>query len=148
MGPAKRGQGTPITALTVGDRVPVAVRVQAASPHESQRVEEALGHSFLDELPERRIGDQAYDSDQLDPPMQEPYGVEMMAPHRRNRVHPTQDGRPLRRYRRRWTIARLFAWLPVFRRPETRYEYHIDNFLGMVRLGGMKIMRRYFGDHL
>ncbi len=30
----------------------------------------------------------------------------------------------------RWTVERLFAWLQVFRRLVTRYEYHIDNFLG------------------
>ena len=144
VGPAKRGQGTKITAITVGDSLPIAVSVQAASPHESQLVEEALGHSFLDELPARRIGDKAYDSDPLDRQMQEQYGVEMIAPHRSNRVRPTQDGRPLRRYRRRWTVERLFAWLQVFRRLVTRYEYHIENFLGMVRLGCMKIMLRYF----
>ena len=144
VGPTQRGKGTKITALTVGDSVPVAVRVQAASPHESQLVEEALGHSFLDELPERLIGDKTYDSDQSDRQMQNQYGIEVIAPHRSNRAHPTQDGRPLRRYRRRWTIERLFAWLQVFRRLVTRYEYHIENFLGMVRLGCMKIMLRYF----
>jgi len=144
VGPTKRGKGTKITAITVGDSLPVAVSVQAASPHERQLVEEALGHSFLDELPERLIGDKAYDSDTLDRQMREHYGVEVIAPHRSNRVHPTQDGRPLRRYRRRWTVERLFAWLQVFRRLVTRYEYHIDNFLGMIRLGCMKIMLRYF----
>ena len=90
------------------------------------------------------IGDKAYDSDKLDRQMQEQYGGEVIAPHRSNRVRPTQDGRPLRRYRRRWTVERLFAWLQVFRRLVTRYEYHIENFLGMVRLGCMKIMLRYF----
>ena len=144
VGPTKRGKGTKITAITVGDSVPIAISVQAASPHESQLVEEALGHSFLDELPARLIGDKAYDSDTLDDQMQKQYGIEMIAPHRSNRVHPTQDGRPLRRYRRRWTVERLFAWLQVFRRLVTRYEYHIENFLGMVRLGCMKIMLRYF----
>ena len=144
VGPTKRGKGTKITAITVGDSVPIAVSVQAASPHESQLVEETLGHSFLDELPERLIGDKAYDSDKLDRHMDEEYGIEMIAPHRSNRKEPTQDGRPLRRYRRRWTVERLFAWLQVFRRLVTRYEYHIDNFLGMVRLGCMKIMLRYF----
>ncbi len=64
--------------------------------------------------------------------------------HRRDRRHPTQDGRPLRRYRRRWTVERFFAWLQWFRRLVTRYEYHIENFLGMVRLGCMEIMLRYF----
>lgn len=144
VGPTKRGKGTKITAVTVGDSLPIAVSVQAASPHESQLVEEALGHSFLDELPARLIGDRAYDSDPLDQHLWERYGVEMIAPHRSTRKEPTQDGRPLRRYRRRWTVERLFAWLQVFRRLVTRYEYHIENFLGMLRLGCMKIMLRYF----
>jgi hypothetical protein len=30
-----------------------------------------------------------------------------------------------------------------FWRLVTRYEYHIENFLGMVRLGCMRIMLRY-----
>ena len=38
--------------------------------------------------------------------------IELIAPHRKNRVRPaTQDGRALRRYRRRWKIERLFAWM-------------------------------------
>lgn len=144
IGPTKRGKGTKITAITVGDSVPIAVSVQAASPHESQLVEEALGHSFLDELPARLIGDKAYDSDRLDEQMQRQYGIEMISPHRNDRQQPTQDGRPLRRYRRRWTIERLFAWLQNYRRLATRWEYHIENFFGMVRLGCMNILLRYF----
>jgi len=144
VGPTQRGKGTKITAIPAGDSIPIAVSVQAASPHESQLVEEALGHSFLDELPEHLIGDRAYDSDSLDRDLDAAYGIEMIAPHRRNRKHPTQDGRPLRRYRRRWRVERLFAWLQWFRRLVTRWEYHIENFLGMVRLGCMKIMLRYF----
>ena len=42
------------------------------------------------------------------------------------------------------TVERFFAWLQWFRRLVTRYEYHIETFLGMVRLGCMKIMLRYF----
>ena len=144
VGPTKRGKGTKITAITVGDSVPIAVSVQAASPHESQLVEEALGHSFLDELPARLIGDKAYDSDKLDRHLDEAYGIEMIAPHRCGRKEPTEDDRSLRGYRRRWTVERLFAWLQVFSRLVTRYEYHVENFLGMVRLGCMKIMLRYF----
>jgi transposase len=44
---------------------------------------------------------------------------------------------------RRWTIERLFAWLQIYRRLTNRWEYHIENFFGMVRLGCMKIMLRY-----
>ena len=144
IGPTKRGKGRKITAIATGHSVPLAVSVQAASPHESQLVEEALGNSFLDELPARLIGDKAYDRDSLDRQVEEEYGIEMIAPHRRDRRHPTQDGRSLRRCRRRWTVERFFAWLQWFRRLVICYEYHIENFLGMVRLGCMKIMLRYF----
>jgi hypothetical protein len=60
-------------------------------------------------LPQRLIGDRAYDADPLDSELAK-LGVEMIAPHRRNRKRPkTQDGRSLRRYKRRWKIERLFA---------------------------------------
>jgi hypothetical protein len=52
--------------------------------------------------PERLIGDRAYDADPLDAALAT-LGIEMIAPHRRGRVRPkTQDGRPLRRYKRRY----------------------------------------------
>ena len=70
--------------------------------HESQLVEGVLGHSFLDVLPARLIGDKAYDNDRLDRVLAERYGIEMIAPHRGARRSATQDGRPLRRYRQRW----------------------------------------------
>jgi IS4 transposase len=54
----------------------------------------------------------------------------------------TQDGRPLRRYRRRWRVERLFAWLHHFRRLVIRWEYHVENFFGMVRLGCIQILLR------
>jgi transposase len=89
------------------------------------------------------IGDKAYDSDRLDRDLAERYGIEMIAPHRGERRAPTQDGRPLRRYRRRWRVERLFAWLHHFRRLVIRWEYHVENFFGMVRLGCMQILFRY-----
>ena len=144
MGPTKRGKGTKITAVTVGHRVPISLSVQAASPHESQLVEETLGHSFLNQLPERLMGDKAYDSDALDLHLATRYGIQLIAPHRARRKHPTQDGRPLRRYRRRWQVERVFAWLHNFRRRVTRWEFHIENFFGMVRLGCLKLLLRYF----
>ena len=64
----------------------------------------------------------------------EKYGVEMISPNRSNRKQKTQDGRPLRRYRRRWKIERIFAWMQNYRRLVTRWEYHIENFLGFVQL--------------
>ena len=77
-------------------------------PHQSQLVEGLLGHSFLDTLPALLIGDKAYDSGRLDRDMAERYGIEMIAPHRGERRTSTQDGLPLRRYRRRCRVERLF----------------------------------------
>jgi transposase len=83
------------------------------------------------------IGDKAYDSDPLDKELRE-QSVELIAPHKSNRKKPpTQDGRSLRRYKRRWKVARLFAWLQNFRRIPVRYEHHDENYLGFVPLGSM-----------
>lgn len=92
-------------------------------------------------LPERLIGDKAYDSDKLDDELAD-LGVEMIAPHRSRRRRKTQDGRPLRRYRRRWNVERLFSWLLNFRRLVTRYEHHADNFLAFLKLGCIVILLR------
>jgi transposase len=54
------------------------------------------------------------------------------------------DGRPLRRYRKRWGVERLFAWLQNFRRLITRHERHAENFLGFVHLGCICILLRRF----
>jgi transposase len=67
----------------------------------------------------------------------------MIAPHPNNRKRPkTQDGGKLRGYKRRWKIERLFAWLSNFRRLVVRYEYKVENFLGMVQLGCIIILLR------
>lgn len=108
-----------------------------------QLVEYVLAGSFLDELPARLIGDKAYDSDKLDQRMREEYDIEMIASNR-NRRGKTQDGRKLRRYCRRWRVERLFAWMQNFRRLVTRWEYHIENFLGFVHLACVQMLFRRF----
>ncbi len=143
MGKTKRGKGTKLVALADRSGLPFSVSTASASPHEVTLVEEALAASFLDERPERLIGDRAYDSDPLDAALRE-RGIEMIAPHRRNRKKKkTQDGRKLRRYKRRWKIERLFAWLHNFRRLVIRYERRAENYLGFVRLGCIVILLRY-----
>jgi transposase len=100
-------------------------------------------YSFLRERPERLIANRAYDSDPLDAELAEK-GIELIAPHRRNRKKAkTQDGRKLRRYKRRWKIERLFAWLGNFRRLVVRYERRAENYLGFVKLGCLVILLRY-----
>jgi transposase len=67
----------------------------------------------------------------------------MIAPHRCIRTRPkTQDGRPLRRHKRRWKVEHLFAGLGNFRRLVVRYERHALNYLGFVHLGCIRILLR------
>ena len=118
--------------------------MDSASPHEVRLVGKTIEGRFLVQLPDKLIGDKAYDSDPLDEELAA-LGVNMIAPHRNDRKRPkTQDGRPLRRYRKRWKVERFFAWLHNFRRIVVRWEYHIQNFLGMVQLGCIVILLRFF----
>ena len=124
--------------------LPLAIHAASAAPHEVTLVAETLLQSFIAEQPRRLIGDKAYDSDPLDAELAE-RGIELIAPHRANRKKAaTQDGRTLRRYRRRWKVERLWAWLQNFRRVATRFDYHVENFLGFVHLGCIKILLRCY----
>jgi transposase len=144
VGTTKRGKGTTLMAVADRTGLPVAVHTAAATPHEVTLVPDALTATFTTERPERLIGDKAYDSDPLDVALAA-VGIEMIAPHRANCKRPkTQDGRPRRRYKRRWKVERLFAWLQHFRRVLVRHEYHAENFLGFVHLGCIMILLRCY----
>jgi transposase len=95
------------------------------------------------ELPAKLIGDKAYDSDPLDAELRD-LGVEMIAPNLSTRRVQSQDRRKLTRYKRRWKVERLFAWLLAFRRVVTRYEHKAENFLGLVKLACLMILLRRF----
>jgi len=83
-------------AIADSHGIPIAIHAGSASPHEVTLVEETLEPNLLSNAPERLIGDGAYDSDPLDERLEE-RGIEMIAPHRKNRVAPaTQDGRSLK----------------------------------------------------
>ena len=116
MGKTKRGKGTKLMAVADGFGLPLAICTESASPHEVKLVERTLTERFTDERPQRIIGDKAYDSDPLDKELKK-LDIELISPHKANRKRAkTQDGRQLRRYKRRWKIERLFAWLGNFRR--------------------------------
>lgn len=131
--------------MAVADRngLPLAVGIASGERHESKLVFDTLDARFLEEVPERLIGDKAYDSDALDAKLDLELGIKMISPHRAKRKRPpTQDGRELRRYRRRWKIERFFSWLMRFRRLVTRWEHRSANFLGFVQLGCLRIFLR------
>ena len=130
-------------AVADGAGLPVAVDVASASPHEVTLVKSTLDAAFLPDAPQRLIGDKAYDSDALRADLATE-GIELITRQRSNRNVKTQDGRPLRRYCRRWKIERLFAWLQNFRRLITRHEYDVLNFLGFVQLGCIVILLRQY----
>ena len=115
VGKTKRGKGTKIMGIADGHGLPLALRTESASPAEVKLVAVTLDERFVAEVPERLIGDKAYDSDRLDEQLRQEYGTEMIAPNKANRRVPTQDGRPLRRYVRRYknrAALRLAVQLP------------------------------------
>jgi transposase len=124
--------------------LPLGVYTSSASPHEVTLVDATLDEIVTVGRPERIIGDRAYDSDPLDQRLAAK-GIELIAPHKSNRKRAvTQDGRTLRRYRRRWKIERLFAWLNAFKRVLTRWERCADHYTGFVHLAfSIILMRRY-----
>ena len=106
-------------AIVDGHGLPLAVSIASVAPHETKLVADTLEQRFLPEPPQHPIGDRAYDSELLDELLLQQFGIELIAPHKTNRVAArTQDGRVLRRY------GRLV----------TRWEYHADNFLAMIQL--------------
>ncbi|MCC6349512.1 MAG: IS5 family transposase [Candidatus Eisenbacteria bacterium] len=134
VGPTKRGKGSKIMAVADRSGLPVAIDVASASPAEVTLVKSILDAGFLPDAPHWLIGDKAYDSDALAEDLAEE-GIELIAPNRSNRKVKTQDGHPLRRYKRRWKVERLFAWLQNFRRILTRHDRNVLNYLGFVLLG-------------
>lgn len=116
-----------------GEGIPLGVHLDSASPHEISLVDKTLntiavprdGPGRPRTRPERLIGDKAYDSDPLRTRLKK-RGIELIAPHKENRKKPpTQDGRKLRRYKRRWKVERTFAWIGQFKRLLVRWEHKI-----------------------
>ena len=132
-------------AVADGNGLPIACGIASGERAECQLVSDTLRQRFVRPLPRRLIGDMAYDSDGLDAELAKRH-VEMIAPHNPTRRRKTQDGRPLRRYRRRWHVERLFAWLMRSRRLVTRYEHKAENFLGFLQLACARILGRRFRD--
>ncbi len=132
--------------MAIADRhgLPVAIHVAGAGAHEVTLAEATVRARFLRTPPARLIGDKAYDSAPLARRLRQLYRAELIVPDRDNRRCPaTQDGRRLRRMRRRWKVERLFAWLQYFRRVLIRWERYAENYLGMVHLACIQILVRH-----
>ena len=133
VGLTKAGKGVKIMVLVDAKGLPVAIETMSARPHESRCVQRLFDFMLTSARPQRVIGDKAYDSDELAADLGE-QGIALIAPQRSNRKHKTQDGQPLRRYRRRWTVERTIAWIQHFRRLCIRWEKSTKLFQGFLHL--------------
>jgi transposase len=128
-------------AIVDANGIPLATTIHSASPAECRLAEETLKEVPGWLRPDKLIGDKAYDSKKLAKEL-EPYFVRLVAPHLSNRKHKWQDGRTLRRYKRRWKVERFFAWLCNFRRLTIRWERNASNFAGFLHLASIIILLR------
>jgi transposase len=134
-----------------GQGLPLGDYLHSASPAEVRLAEATLATIRVGrrhrpgrprQKPERVITDGGYDSDPLRARLRR-RGIELICPHKKNRVRPpTQDGRKLRRYKRRWIVERTIGWLGNFRRLVVRYDrsltiygafFHIACFMIVLR---------------
>jgi transposase len=133
-----------------GEGIPIGKHLDSASPNEVTLVEKTLSNVAVPRRgggdpkrkPERLIADKGYDSD----PLREQLAardIELISPHRQNRIKkPTQDGRQLRRYKRRWKVERTFAWLGNFRRLVVRWDRNITIYSAFFHIACMIITLR------
>ena len=144
VGKTKCGKGTKLMVLTDARGTPLSVEIHNTSPAEVTLIESLLVRRRLRRRPKRLIYDRAADSDPLRQRLAR-RGIDLICPHRKSRRRPPlQDGRKLRRFRRRWKIERTNSWLQNFRRVVVRYEFHADLFLSFVQLACLLITLRRF----
>jgi transposase len=150
VGKTKKGKGTKWMVVVDGEGLPLACHLDAANRAEVQLLEPTLDNIDVIEAeaadappqPERLILDKGYDSDPLRARLAA-RGIEMICPHRKNRTKPkTQDGRKLRRYKRRWKVERTFAWLGNFRRLVVRYERSLKTYRAFFHVACLLITLR------
>ncbi len=127
--------------LADGQGLPLGVSLHSASPGEIQLAPETLasvkvgrqGPGRPRQYPDRIIADRGYDS--------YPFrrwlaarGIELIAPHLSTRRRKHQDGRPLRRYKRRWKIERTIAWIMSHRRLVVRWDRDITIYRAFLHI--------------
>ncbi len=134
VGKTKRGKGTKVMVLADARGLPLSIDVASASQGEVNLIEPLLDRAATRYVPNKLIYDKAADCDPLRDRLAW-RNVELISPHRKNRVRPKrQDGRKLRRYRRRWKIERTVSWLQDFRRLLVRHEFYSSLFHGFATL--------------
>ena len=116
--------------------VPIGVLTDAANVGEPD-----LGAGVMARVPAELTGtdvpvvaDKGFDSDALRDELAAT-GYRLLAPHRKNRKKPSRnDGRRMRRYKRRYVVERTFGWLHSYRRLLVRHEYYAFIYDGFLHL--------------
>jgi transposase len=135
-----------------GEGVPIGAHLDSASPSEIKLLEPTIekiavprrGRGRPRKNPVRIIADKGYDSDPLRERLLK-RGIELICPYRKNNKNKKyEDGRKLRRYRRRWKVERAFAWLQNFRRLTVRYDRSMTIYQGFFHIACLLITLRQF----
>jgi transposase len=125
--------------VAVVDRhgTPVGVVTAPANVHEARLAVPALASipaGVLVPWDVPVLADRAYDSDPLRDELADD-GYRLLAPHRHNRTRPSRnDGRRMRRYRRRYVVEHAFGWLHSYRRVMVRQEWWSHLHMGFVHI--------------
>src|SRR5262245_35744538 len=125
--------------------LPLGLAAAAANVSEQALLVEALNDVPL-ALPAGTpvIADKGHDSDPLRDDLGGA-GFVPIIPHRKNRVKPSRnDGRRLRRYRRRYRIARTNAWLHCYRGVAMRWARYSVLYVGLVYLSFIHLTLQRF----
>ena len=136
IGGTKAGKGTKLFAIVSRNNKILHLSLENATPHESKFI-----LPIIEKMPKKLkplilIGDKAYDSFPIKNQLQE-LEVKLIAPNKINRINNRQDGRNLRRYKRRHIVENYFADLQTFRRVIIRYERKSENYLAFVKLAAI-----------
>jgi transposase len=122
-----------LEVVTDASGLPLGMATDAANVSETELLKPAL-----DDVPVKVppgtpvIADKGHDSDPLRDEVEND-GYRTIIPHRKNRVKPSRnDGRRLRRYRRRWRVERTNAWLHCYRAVAVRWSYYSFMYVGAV----------------
>jgi transposase len=152
VGKTKRGKGTKWMILVDGKGLPLGVRLESASPSEVKLAEATVAKVRVPrskgrprQKPKRIIADHGYDSDPLRERLKK-RGIELIAQYRNNNKRRRyEDGRKLRRYKRRWIVELINAWLGQFRRLLVCHEHLLSIYYAFFYLACFWItLRRCF----
>jgi len=150
VGKTKRGKGTKWMVLVDGAGTPLGAYLDSASPSEVKLLEKTLetvkvrrsGPGRPRTRPERLIADRGYDSNRVRESLQQ-RRIEPIIPARsNNKVATHQDGRKMRRYKRRWIVERTIGWIGNFRRLTVRWDRKMESYGGFFHIACALIVLR------